>query len=211
MARCTSAGCSTAPPRLLIVPGLHDSGPAHWQTWLQRLYRHSLRVVQRDWADPDLERWSATIAATLERAGPGPWIVAAHSFGCLALAHHLAARGGNVAPSQRIAAALLVAPAEPLKFGVGERLPQQRLPLLSRVVASDSDPWMSADSARLWARRWGSHWTNLGDAGHINAEAGFGPLPLARRWLLTVEQRLTREQRAARPLAPPAPAWRFAV
>lgn len=209
MTRCTSQGCTARPPRLLIVPGLHDSGPAHWQTWLQRLYRHSVRVVQHDWADPDLERWSATIAATLERAGPGPWIVAAHSFGCLALAHHLA-RPDQQSGHGLISAALLVAPAEPLKFHVAERLPQQRLPLLSMVVASDSDPWMSADSARLWAQRWGSHWTNLGDVGHINAEAGFGPLPLARRWLLAVEHRLMREQRAARQ-APPPPTWRFAV
>jgi len=23
------------PVRLLVIPGLHDSGPAHWQSWLQ--------------------------------------------------------------------------------------------------------------------------------------------------------------------------------
>jgi predicted alpha/beta hydrolase family esterase len=38
--------------RLLIVPGLHDSGPTHWQSWLQALHRGALRVQQRDWNDP---------------------------------------------------------------------------------------------------------------------------------------------------------------
>lgn len=189
--------------RLLIVPGLHDSGSTHWQSWLQGLYRDSVRVVQRDWHTPDLARWSARIASTLDRAGPGPWIAVGHSFGCLALAHHLAAQ-----PRPAIQAALLVAPAEPDRFGLAEDLPQRRLPVMSTVVASQNDPWMSAASAQRWAQRWGSHWINLGDAGHINTEAGFGPLPLARRWVMAVEQRLSRERR---PALASFPAWRWAV
>lgn len=201
-------GCGPRPLRLLIVPGLHDSGPTHWQSWLQALHRHSLRVVQRDWHTPDLERWSARIAGTLERAGPGPWVVVAHSFGVLALAHHLSQR-----PAPDITGVLLVAPAEPDKFGVAESLPQEPLPVTSTLVGSQTDPWMRVDSAARWARRWGSHWINLGDAGHINAEAGFGPLPLARRWVLAMEQRLARDAHRAsvRPPAATVAGWRFAV
>lgn len=190
-------------PRLLLVPGLHDSGPAHWQSWLEGQYRHSLRVVQRDWATPDLARWSARIGNTLERAGPGPWIAVAHSFGCLALVHHLART-----PDSPLRAALLVAPADPDRFGLGAALPQQRLALSSTVVGSRNDPWMSAERARHWAGRWGSHWIDLGHAGHINAEAGFGPLPLARRWVLAVTQQLARERR---PALATFDEWRFAV
>ncbi|WP_408595312.1 RBBP9/YdeN family alpha/beta hydrolase [Limnohabitans sp.] len=196
-------------PRLLIVPGLHDSGHAHWQTWLQGLYRHSVRVQQADWHTPDLDRWSAQIGQTLARAGPGPWIVAAHSFGCLALAHHLA--HSTTRPGHGVAAALLVAPAEPDKFGLADQLPQTELPVLSTLVASETDPWMTALSARRWAGRWGSHWVNLGDVGHINAESGFGPLPFARRWVLAMEQRLARERRQVSDAAPAEPGWRFAV
>jgi predicted alpha/beta hydrolase family esterase len=189
--------------RLLIVPGLHDSGPAHWQTWPQGLHRYSLRVVQADWQTPDLDRWSATIAHTLERAGPGPWIAVGHSFGSLALVQHLA--GGSGSPIQ---AALLVAPADPQRFGLAERLAPLQLSVLSTVVGSENDPWMRADHARHWAARWGSHWINLGDAGHINSEAGFGPLPLARRWVLAVEQRLARQRR---PQVASFTEWRFAT
>ena len=85
-----------------------------------------------------------------------------------------------------------MAPAEPDKFDVADRLPPSHWTLPTTLVASDTDPWMSADSAHRWARRWGSGYLNLGDAGHVNAESGFGPLPLARRWVLAMQQRLVR-------------------
>ncbi|HEX6703713.1 MAG TPA: alpha/beta hydrolase [Albitalea sp.] len=177
-------------PRLLIVPGLHDSGPAHWQSWLQGLHRDACRVRQRDWSDPDLDRWSARIDTTLAHAGEGPFVAAAHSFGCLALAHHLAQR-----PDSPIVAALLVAPADPARFGIAERLGARRLERSTTVVTSDTDPWMRAAEARRWAARWGSHVVNLGDAGHINVESGFGPLPLAARWVDGMRQRYARSRR----------------
>jgi predicted alpha/beta hydrolase family esterase len=179
-------------PRLLVIPGLHDSGPAHWQTWLQSLYRDAVRVVQRDWQTPDLERWSGRIARTLEHAGAQPWVAVAHSFGCLALTHGLQQQ-----PQLPIRAVLLVAPAEPDRFGLAGRLPQQPLRVPATVVTSDTDPWMTAASARRWAVRWGAHVVNLGDAGHINAEAGFGPLPLARRWVEAQRAHHARARRAA--------------
>lgn len=195
----------TASARLLIVPGLHDSGPAHWQTWLQAGDRRAVRVEQRDWTKPDLERWSARIASTLERAGPGPWIAVGHSFGCLALARHLATAADAGAG---IGAALLVAPADPAKFGITALLPQRALPVPSTLIGSETDPWMSATEARRWAQRWASHWINLGDAGHINAESGFGPLPIARRWTVAMTQRL---ERARRPERATLQEWSFAI
>ena len=175
-------------PRLLIVPGLPGSEPTHWQTWLQGRFEGAQRVRLRDWKSLDLERWAERIGTTLDRAGDGPWIAAAHSFRCLALARHLQLR-----PHSAIRAALFVAPAEPDKFGVAALLPQRRLAIASAVVASDTDPWMSTASARRWAQRWGSSYTSLGDAGHINAASGFGPLPLAQRWVDAARERLLRE------------------
>lgn len=187
-------------PRLLVVPGLRNSGPTHWQSWLQSQARDSVRVEQEDWDTPDLDRWARRIEETLAAGGPGPWLVAAHSFGVLALARLVAWRmqtlaQGDEPPPLGLQGALLVAPADPDKFGVAGLLPDGALPLTTTLVASDTDPWMKAARARHWAGVWGSGFLNLGDAGHVNAESGFGPLPLARRWCLAMQQRLARQQR----------------
>jgi predicted alpha/beta hydrolase family esterase len=192
-----------ARPRLVIVPGLHGSGAEHWQTWLQEQVEGAVRVEQEAWGVPDLDRWSERVAETVDALGAGPHVLVAHSFGCLATLHAAARR-----PAWSRSQLLLVAPAEPAKFGVGHRLPQARLGLDSCVVASDNDPWMSATQARAWALRWGSEWINLGNAGHINVDSGYGPFDLARDWTFA----------ALRHLAPPMSthaaefgAWRFAA
>lgn len=181
------------PIRLLVVPGLNDSGPEHWQSWLQRQFRSSRRVVQRDWARPDLDVWALGITDTLRAQASGPWVAVAHSFGCLALARHLAST-----TSTPIAAALLVAPAEPDKFGIAHRLPREGLGIPTVLVGSETDPWMRLDSARVWARRWGSRFINLGDAGHVNPASGHGPLLLARSLTLLLMQQLERSRRLQR-------------
>lgn len=165
--------------RLLIIPGLHDSGPTHWQSWLQDRHAGAVRVVQRNWPTADLRRWSARIDSTLDRAGPGPWLAVAHSFGVLALVDHLARR-----PDSAVQAALLVAPADPAKFGLGESLPHHALARPSALMASSNDPWLSLPEAARWARRWGSTLVQLGMAGHVNVASGHGPLPAAEQWLL---------------------------
>jgi predicted alpha/beta hydrolase family esterase len=187
------AAAAAPRPRLVIVPGLHGSGAEHWQSWLQGQVDGAVRVVQDDWSTPDLERWSARVADTLAALGPGPHVVVAHSFGCLATVRATLRR-----PSPDIAQLLLVAPAEPNRFDVASLLPQGRLAVPSCVVASDNDPWMTATQAHAWARRWGSDWINLGNAGHVNVDSGYGPFPLAREWAAGALNRLhTRAWRAA--------------
>lgn len=188
-------------PRLLIVPGLHDSGPAHWQTWLHTLHPTARRVQQDDWSVPDLARWADRIGETLGD-DPGPVVAVAHSFGCLALAQLL---GWG---ESRIGAALLVAPADPERFGLHERLHAAPLAARTTLIASDTDPWMRAEQALRWARRWNAHHVNLGDAGHINTESGFGPLPLAAQWVRRQRQQHAREHRLGRALLAE---WSFAV
>lgn len=161
---------------ILIVPGLRGSGPGHWQTWWEAREPRSARVEQADWHTPDLSRWSGRVGAAIDRAEAPVWLVA-HSFGCLASVHAAARRPGKVA------GALLVAPANPDKFGVGPDLPGERLPCPSLLVASLDDPWMSFGRAADWSARWGSRLVNLGRAGHINVESGFGPWPRGPRLL----------------------------
>jgi predicted alpha/beta hydrolase family esterase len=178
--------------RVLIVPGLHGSGEAHWQSWLQAQCKDAVRVVQDDWHTPDLPRWTERVAATVASDPHARWVAVCHSFGCLALAHHVRQRGAG------IHAALLVAPADPEKFAVAELLPHEDLGMPSVLIGSETDPWMRLDAARAWARAWGSHFINLGDVGHINTEAGFGPFPQAKTQLRRLVHRLERTRRLER-------------
>lgn len=155
---------------VLIVPGLGGSGPAHWQSWWQREAPDAARVEQDDWDAPELARWAERVGAALDRASSPAWLVA-HSFGCLASAC------AGVRRPERVAGALLVAPADPARFGLAAAVPATRLPFPSLLVASVNDDWMAFDRATHWAGCWGSRLINLGEAGHINAESGYGPWP----------------------------------
>jgi predicted alpha/beta hydrolase family esterase len=146
-------------------------------------------VTQRDWTRAEVDHWSDRVSDTVTRYPGTRWVAVTHSFGCLAVARHLA-RGGK-----GIEAALFVLPADPDKFGVANLLPASRLAVPSVLVGSDNDPWMRADQARAWARRWGSQFVHLGAAGHINTESGFGPLPQAKTLTELLIHRVQRNRR----------------
>lgn len=172
---------SAWPPRLVTVPGLHGSEGAHWQTWIERQFPRELRVEQDDWDAPDLARWENAVRELLTRER-GPYVLAAHSFGCLAAAHALAQwpNAGDVA------GVLLVAPASPKKFTFAGPFDARRLSMPSIVIGSETDPWMPLADARTLALRLGSAFVNLGDAGHINTAAGYGPWPRAKYFIDTL-------------------------
>ncbi|MCA3243601.1 MAG: alpha/beta hydrolase [Rubrivivax sp.] len=196
----TAPSCCPPRPRLLVVPGLHGSGPDHWQSWLQRRTPGSRRVEQQDGSQPDLDAWAARIGATLEAEPPGPWIAVAHSFGALALVQHLL----GTAPADDgagVVSALLVAPASPVRFGVGPRLARRVSSAELLVLTSGNDPWLPTELALTWAHAWGARLTDLGDLGHVNPASGFGPWPQVLPFIERLRQRQQAAQRAraARP------------
>lgn len=154
----------------LIIPGLNSSGPDHWQTWFEHQIGDTIRVIQRDWRDASLPDWTSRIRREISR-NEGKFLLVGHSFGALA-----AAQAGQDF-SDRIAGALLVAPADPERFEVADVLPAERLDFPTIVVASTTDPWIDFDVAARWAHVWGAEFVSLGAAGHVNAAAGFGPWP----------------------------------
>ncbi len=170
-------------PPLIIVPGLGDSGPDHWQSHWQRVYPASVRVAQRDWNAPDLESWLGVLAAAVERMPDA--VLVGHSLGSLLIAH-FAARY----PRLPVAGALLVAPVDvnsggrlPPAAADFSPLPAEPIRFPAMVMASDSDPYATIDFARTVAATWRSQFINLGACGHINVAAGFGPWPAGRRIL----------------------------
>ncbi len=156
------------PTPVLLVPGLRDSGPAHWQSHWQRERPGTARFVHDGFDVPDLDRWSKALARAVD-ALPVPPLVVAHSFGCLAAVHAATTLG------RRLAGALLVAPADPARFALGERLHAAALPFAATLVASSDDPWLRLLSAAGLASTWDANLVVYRNAGHINAESGFGP------------------------------------
>ncbi len=176
---------------ILIVPGLHGSCAAHWQSWLEGELADARRVHQADWHAPVLARWAGTVRDGIDAAVGPVWLVA-HSFGCLAAVVAAADR------SDKVAGALLVAPADPQRFtalgmndgsgtSVAGWLPRRPLGFPSMVVASSDDPWMKLTTAAYWAALWGSRFENAGAAGHINVASGHGPWPAGLQLLRTLQ------------------------
>lgn len=178
---------SKTPPTLVIVPGHGDSGPEHWQTWLEHTSPNVVRVKQANWERPLRWRWTAGLEAAVRRAET-PALLVAHSLGVLTVAHW-AARS----PSRgKIAGALLVAPPDAARRLPGMPplalvglagwlpIPLKRLPFPSIVVASTDDPMCPFARAREFAAASGAKFVDIGARGHINTDAGFGPWPGVR-------------------------------
>lgn len=55
--------------KVIIVPGLGNSGPTHWQTWFQGRLANTRRVWQADWQHPVLPEWAWRVGA--EQWGSG--------------------------------------------------------------------------------------------------------------------------------------------
>ena len=164
--------------RILIVPGLHGSGPGHWQFTWHTDYPGIEWLEQEQWDRPVREEW----CAALERAVVGstqPVVLAAHSLGCVTVAHWAA--WGSV---ERVLGAMLVAPADVERSLELRRrasgfspTPLARLPFSTVVVASRNDPYLGIERARFFAARWDSAFVDTGDLGHINAHSNLGEWP----------------------------------
>ena len=155
---------------ILIVPGLRNSGPTHWQSWFEEQLPNTRRVEQTDWEKTCLSDWATQVRDAIDAASEPVWIVA-HSFGCLA-----SVTAAFVRP-EKILGALLVAPADPHRFGEPTVLLEEHLAFPSVVIASSNDPWVKDRIAQQWAGIWGSDFLNVGAAGHINVDSGHGPWP----------------------------------
>lgn len=171
------------PTSTLILPGLFNSGPEHWQSYWEREDSACRRVRQDEWDAPRCADWVRALDAAVA-AEPGPVVLAAHSAACALVAHWVhAARTAAPERLARVHGALLVAPADPqgAHFPPGPTgfapMPLERLPFPSVVVASTDDVYVTLDQAGAYAAAWGSRFVAAGAAGHLNAASGLGRWP----------------------------------
>jgi predicted alpha/beta hydrolase family esterase len=163
---------------ILILPGLGNSGPGHWQhRWGERLSSAQF-VEQQDWDNPDPETWTGTIERAILMA-TRPVVLIAHSLSVVALAHT-----AQRLVDTKVRGAFLVSVPDlelndnvPSKAKAFAPIPRDPLPFPSMLVASSTDPLCSLDRAVEFATCWGSDFHVAGDAGHINVQSGHGPWP----------------------------------
>ena len=163
-------------PTCLLVPGLGNSGPGHWQTIWEQDRSDCTRVELGCWDAPVRNVWIGRIDQAVRAAG-GPVVLVAHSLGCIAVAWWAGLLGQDV--TSRVAGALLVAPpdvdrlAEPV-IGRFAPVPRAALPFPTLVVASSDDPYCRPARAEEMASAWLADLVVLDDLGHINAASNLG-------------------------------------
>jgi predicted alpha/beta hydrolase family esterase len=163
--------------RVLLIPGLWNSGPENWQSYWEREYGFE-SVLQRDWDTPDRGEWVETLQRTIS-ASAQPIVLVGHSLGCSLIVHWAAVHGAEKSGSL-VRGALLVAPSDTEAPSYPDcttgfvPMPLNRLPFPSIVAASSDDAYVSLVRAQTFAHAWGSTLEIVGAHGHINADSRLG-------------------------------------
>ncbi|MDR6739948.1 putative alpha/beta hydrolase family esterase [Herbaspirillum sp. 1173] len=162
---------------VLVVPGIGNSGPSHWQSLWQSSHPNWRRLIVGNWDKVECDDWVSALERQLVNA-PANTLLVAHSLGCLAVAHWAEQSG------KKIGGALLVAVPDPAapSFPRGSAHGFSPLPLVplrfpSVVVCSADDPYGSVEHGRECANAWGSEFVEVGAKGHLNAESNLGAWP----------------------------------
>ncbi|MFG2517584.1 RBBP9/YdeN family alpha/beta hydrolase [Streptomyces sp. NPDC048527] len=170
----------TAPPTVVIVPGLRDHVPDHWQTILANK-RGDARTVPP--LENDRLNCDSQVAALDEVLSDisGTIVLIAHSAGVMTTVHWAQRH------QRPIRGALLATPPdfdtplpeghptlEALRENGWTPTPQTPLPFPSIVAASTNDPLAAFERVTDLARAWGSRLVDLGPVGHLNPACGYG-------------------------------------
>ncbi|MFF3732000.1 RBBP9/YdeN family alpha/beta hydrolase [Streptomyces sp. NPDC002476] len=184
----------SARPTVVIVPGLRDHVPDHWQTVLADKIAGARTVppLEKDRLSRD-----AQVAALDEVLSgiSGPVVLVAHSAGVMTTVHWAQRH------RRPVEGALLATPPDfdgPLPDGYPTPdvlrengwtpTPRTPLPFPSIVAASTNDPLADVGRVADLARAWGSRLVDLGPVGHLNPASGHGAWPRAEEFVRELSQ-----------------------
>jgi predicted alpha/beta hydrolase family esterase len=156
----------------LLVPGLGNSGPEHWQTYFQNLGNNFYRVEQKEWDSPTCEDWIETIDKKISAFDSSTIVLIGHSLGCSTIAHWAKKYKKQIKGALLVAPSDLEAPQYTFPAIGFTPIPIDKINFKTIVVASENDVWVSLERAKLFAENWGSEFINIGNAGHINVASG---------------------------------------
>ncbi|MCK8538444.1 RBBP9/YdeN family alpha/beta hydrolase [Yersinia ruckeri] len=161
----------------MLVPGYTNSGPDHWQSFIERKYVNVVRVMQKDWDNPNRETWRDRLARSIDGI-PSHLFLVGHGCGAISItqwAEHYR--------SDKVIGALLVAPADvdadcaPTAIQPQRPVPLAALPFSSTLICSNNDDYLSLARAQKFAACWGSELLIKSGAGHWHTDAGYGEWP----------------------------------
>ena len=172
---------------ILVLPGLHNSGPEHWQTHWEAAFPNMRRVEQDNWDEPVYSEWSLRLTEAVI-ASKRPILFVAHSLGT-ALAVRWSQEEATAANA--VAGAFLVAPSDidrlikiPGYPALGfDPVITERCPFQSVVLASRNDDRVSFERAQAFASAWGSSFIDIGMQGHVGSAAKLAIWPQGLVWL----------------------------
>lgn len=163
--------------KVLILHGWGGSDFPHWQAWLAgELAKDYGCVSFLQFSNPDLPKlgmWKSELLQELDSFKPD--IVVCHSLANI-LWFHLC----NDEKISEIEKLYLVAPPrinceiEELKSFFPVHIPLNPHAKESLLITSTNDPYLSQDEAKIMQKTLNVNMKVLQDAGHINADSGFG-------------------------------------
>ena len=170
--------------KVLLLHGWGGSDFPHWQSWiageLARDYGCVCFLRFSDFDRPKRDLWREELLNTLEDFRPD--IVICHS-----LANTLWLHISQTQQINEVQKLYLVAPPslqcdiQELQEFFPQEIPSTLNAAETLLVCSDNDPYMSIDEAKNLQKKLQIDMKILKDAGHINADSGYGPWP----WMLS--------------------------
>lgn len=168
---------------VILLPGINNSGPRHWQSVWESCLLGAKRFKPHSWDKPRLKDWELALSTAVQHANDQT-ILVAHSLSCLLVAHW-----SQSADTRRIAGALLVAvpdpdaPNFPREAATFKNPPNSPLPFPTLVIASTDDPFSTVAHSTRRATAWNAGLVVAGALGHMNEASNMGYWPEGRALL----------------------------
>lgn len=172
--------------KTLLLHGWGGSDDPHWQAWLAGEIAKDYGTVAFPLLDnphfPTKNRWIKQVKALLKEFQPD--LVICHSL-ANTLWFHLC-NEGEITPVKRL---LMVAPPrldlelDTIKTFFPVESPKALFAQEVMLVTSDNDPYMDKAEAAALQKALGVEMKVLENAGHINADSGFGEWPWVMEWV----------------------------
>ncbi len=177
-----------AQDRVLILHGWGGSDAPHWQAELASEIAKNYGTVSFPLLDnchfPSKNRWIKQVKQLLEEFKP-------HTVVCHSLANNLWFWLCEEEGMQELERLFMVSvPSIETKEKTIKTFfpcPQPKNIHAKEVhmIVSDDDPWVALDEAQNIAKRYSASFTVLENAGHINADSGYGKWELIEEMILT--------------------------